>query len=232
MKTKFSKLEKNLGIKFKNIDLLRQAFVHRSYLNEHPDFELNHNERLEFLGDAVLELAATEYLFKKFPKEPEGTLTNLRASVVNTIMLSQLSDSYGLEDFLFLSKGEQRDKNKKARESIMANVFEAMIGAVYLDQGFKTAKNFLEKILEEKVPHIYEKQLYLDPKSRFQELSQEKYSITPHYQVLDEEGPDHDKIFTVGIYIGKELVAKGTGGSKQVAQVEAAMKGLKKKGWQ
>lgn len=232
MEKNFSKLEKDLKIKFKNKNLLLQAFVHRSYLNEHPDFELGHNERLEFLGDAVLELATTEYLFKKFPGEPEGTLTNLRASMVNTTMLSQLSENYGLQRFLFLSKGETKDKNKKARESIMANVFEAMIGAIYLDQGFRVAKNFLGKIFDEKIPYIYEKQLYLDPKSRFQELSQEKYSITPHYQVLKEEGPDHAKTFTVGVYIGKDLIAKASGGSKQIAQVEAAKKGLKKKKWQ
>ncbi len=232
MKKDITKLEKELKIKFKNKDLLQQAFVHRSYLNEHPDFKLWHNERLEFLGDAVLELIITEYLFKKFPDDQEGKLTNLRASMVNTQMLAQLSEDLGLQSFLFLSKGEEKDKNKKARESILANTFESLVGVIYLDRGIKAVKKFLEKIFDEKIPHIYEKQLYVDPKSRFQELSQEKHSVTPHYQVLDEEGPDHDKTFTVGIYIDKELIAKGKGSSKQIAQVEAAKKGLKKKNWQ
>ncbi len=231
MNKNFSELEKILGIKFKNKDLLKQAFVHRSYLNEHSDFHLGHNERLEFLGDAVLELAVTEYLFKKFPKENEGKLTNLRASMVNTKMLADLSAEFGLNDFLFLSKGEAKDTNKKARESILANTFEAMIGAIYLDQGFDEAKKFLNKIFEKKIPYIFEKELYLDPKSRFQEIVQEKYSITPHYEVLKEEGPDHAKIFTVGVYIAQKLIAKAKGSSKQIAQMEAAKKGLKKKRW-
>ena len=232
MKNELTKLEKDLKIKFKDKDLLQQAFVHRSYLNEHPTFKLWHNERLEFLGDAVLELVITEYLFKNFPDDQEGTLTNLRASMVNTQMLAQLSEDLNLQNFLFLSKGEEKDKNKKARESILANTFEALIGAIYLDQGILAVKKFLENIFNNKIPHIYKNLLYIDPKSRFQELSQEKYSVTPHYKVLEEEGPDHDKIFTVGIYIDKDLIAKGKGGSKQIAQVEAAKKGLKKKKWQ
>lgn len=231
MEKDFSKLEKIIKIKFKNKDLLQQAFVHRSYLNEHPRFKLKHNERLEFLGDAVLELAVTEYLFKKYPDENEGKLTNLRASMVNTQMLAELSGSFGLGDFLYLSKGESKDSNWKARESILADVFEAMVGAIYIDRGFLIAKKFLEKIFEEKIPYIFEKELYLDPKSRFQEMAQEEFAVTPHYHVLNEEGPDHDKEFTVGVYIADELIAEGSGGSKQVAQVEAARAGLEKKGW-
>jgi ribonuclease III len=232
MKKELTKLEKDLKIKFKNKDLLQQAFVHRSYLNEHPEFKLGHNERLEFLGDAVLELVVTEYLFKRFPDDQEGKLTNLRASMVNTQMLAQLSEDLGLQNFLFLSRGEEKDQNKKARESILANTFESLVGAAYLDQGISVIKKFLEKIFDDKIPYIYENLLYVDPKSRFQELSQDVYSITPHYKVLKEEGPDHDKIFTVGIYVDKDLIAKGKGGSKQIAQVEAAKKGLKKKKWQ
>ncbi|MBT4277413.1 ribonuclease III [Candidatus Falkowbacteria bacterium] len=231
MQKDFTKLEKILGVKFKEKDLLHQAFVHRSYLNENPKFKLGHNERLEFLGDAVLELAVTEYLFKKFPNEDEGRLTNLRASMVNTNMLAILSDELGLNNFLLLSKGESKDENKKARESILANVFEATLGAVYLDQGFKVAQKFLNKIFDKKIPYIVKEELYLDPKSRFQEISQEKCAVTPHYNVLKEEGPDHDKIFTIGVYIGEDLIAKAKGSSKQIAQVEAAKKGLKKKRW-
>ena len=225
------KLEKILQIDFKNKDLLMQAFVHRSYLNEHPNFKLWHNERMEFLGDAVLELAVTEYLFKKFPNEPEGRLTNLRSSLVNTKMLAEIAQELKLGDFLYLSKGEAYDTNEKAKESILANTFEAMIGAIYLDKGFKISKNFLKRILAQKLDFIVANQLYLDPKSRFQEISQEKHNITPQYKMLDESGPDHKKIFTIGLYIGEELVSKGKGASKQSAQVEAAKLGLKKKKW-
>ncbi|MCD4705530.1 ribonuclease III [bacterium] len=232
MEKNLSKLEKILEIKFNNEDLLRQAFVHRSYLNEHPKFRLGQNERLEFLGDAVLELAITDYLFKKYPDEDEGKLTNLRASMVNTQMLAKLSDEFKFGDFLYLSKGEAKDENKKARESILANCFEAIIGAIYLDQGFRIAQSFLKKIFNKEIPNIFEKQLYLDPKSRFQEISQEKFGITPHYRVLKDEGPDHNKIFTVGVYIGDDLIVEAEGSSKQIAQVDAAKKGLEKKHWQ
>ena len=227
----FIKLEKILRINFKNRDLLRQAFVHRSYLNEHANFKLGHNERMEFLGDAVLELAVTENLFKKFPDEQEGKLTNLRSSLVNTKMLAEIAQELKLGDFLYLSKGEAYDTNKKAKESILANTFEAMIGAIYLDQGFKISKNFLKRVLAQKLDFVITNQLYLDPKSRFQEISQEKRNITPQYKMLDETGPDHEKIFMIGLYIGEELVSKGKGASKQLAQVEAAKKGLKKKKW-
>ena len=232
MEKNLPKLEKILGVKFSNKDLIRQAFVHRSYLNEHPKFRLGQNERLEFLGDAVLELAITDYLFKKYPDEDEGKLTNLRASMVNTQMLAKLSDEFKFGDFLYLSKGEAKDDNKKARESILANCFEAVIGAIYLDQGFRAAQSFLKKIFNKEIPNIFEKELYLDPKSRFQEISQEKFGITPHYRVLKDEGPDHNKIFTVGVYIGDDLIVQAEGSSKQIAQVDAAKKGLKKKHWQ
>ena len=170
----FIKLEKILRINFKNRDLLRQAFVHRSYLNEHANFKLGHNERMEFLGDAVLELAVTENLFKKFPDEQEGKLTNLRSSLVNTKMLAEIAQELKLGDFLYLSKGEAYDTNKKAKESILANTFEAMIGAIYLDQGFKISKNFLKRVLAQKLDFVIVNQLYLDPKSRFQEIAQEQ----------------------------------------------------------
>lgn len=225
------KLEKSLGIKFKNKNLLKQAFVHRSYLNEHPNFSLDHNERLEFLGDAVLEIVTTEFLYFKFPKKPEGELTNLRASLVNSRMLSKVAKDLSIEANLYLSKGESRDKNSKARQFILANTVEAIIGAIYLDRGIRGAKKFITQKMLCNLDDVLEHKLYSDPKSRFQEKAQEKYGATPHYSVLSEKGPDHAKVFEVGIYLDKELVAKGKGTSKQEAQVEAAAKALEKKKW-
>ena len=227
----FSKLEKKLEIEFDNHDLLRQALVHRSYLNEHPDFKLDHNERLEFLGDAVLEIIVTEYLFKHFPDKPEGELTNWRASLVNSKMLAQVAEENGFEKYLYLSKGEAKDNNPKARNYILANSVEAVIGAIYLDQGLKAATKFIKKNMIAKLDFILENRLYMDPKSKFQEKAQEVYSVTPHYKVLSESGPDHAKVFEIGLYLADELVAKGKGASKQEAQVNAAAKGIKKKDW-
>jgi len=227
----FSKLEELLEVKFKNIDLLKQALVHRSYLNEHPDFELSHNERLEFLGDAVLEIIVTEILFHDFTSTPEGDLTNWRASLVNYKMLAGVANELGLEKYLYLSKGESKDKNSKARQYILANAMEAVIGAVYLDQGVKPAKKFVKTFILSKLDNILKNQLYLDPKSKFQERAQELYGITPHYKVLSEAGPDHAKEFVVGLYLGEEQVAQGEGTSKQEAQVAAAVQGLKEKKW-
>jgi ribonuclease-3 len=226
-----SQLEENIGIKFKDLNLLKQAVVHRSYLNEHPEFELDHNERLEFLGDAVLEIIVTEYLFIKYPITPEGDLTNWRASLVNSKMLSEVAIENKIEKFLYLSKGESKDSNSKARNYILANSVEAVIGAIYLDQGIGASTKFVKKNMLSKLEHILENQLYMDPKSKFQEKSQEVHSITPHYKVLNESGPDHDKIFEVGLYLGDELISKGNGSSKQEAQVDAAAKGIKKKKW-
>lgn len=227
----FSRLEDRLGLEFKSQDLLKQAVVHRSYLNEHPDFGLNHNERLEFLGDAVLEIIVTEYLYFHFPETPEGDLTNWRASLVNARMLSEIANEINLDDYLYLSKGEAKDKNSKARQYILANAVEALIGAIYLDQGIRAAKKFIKENIISKLDNILEKKLYLDPKSKFQERSQEIHGITPHYKVLAESGPDHSKIFEVGLYLGEELISKGKGSSKQEAQVKAATAGLKKKNW-
>jgi ribonuclease-3 len=227
----FSKLELRIKIKFKNPDLLKQAVVHRSYLNEHPDFDLDHNERLEFLGDAVLEIVVTEYLFRKYPNTPEGDLTNWRASLVNAKMLSSISQEMDLEKYLYLSRGEAKDANSKARQYILANTIEALIGAIYLDQGTPAAKKFIKANIISKLDYILEKKLYLDPKSKFQEKSQELFGITPHYKVLDESGPDHAKIFEVGLYLGEELVATGSGSSKQEAQIQAAENGIGEKGW-
>lgn len=226
----FSELEINLGCKFKDPDLLRQSLVHRSYLNENPGFNLPHNERLEFLGDAVLELIVTEYLYNNYPN-PEGDLTNWRAALVNANMLGVIATELGLENFLYLSRGEAKDSGGKARQYILANAIEAVIGAIYLDQGFATVTDFVNRTIISKLGEVLEKSLYIDPKSRFQELSQENFSVTPHYLVLSENGPDHAKIFKVGLYIGEEMIATGEGSSKQEAQVAAAEAGLKAKGW-
>lgn len=227
----FSQFEKKLKINFKNQDLLKQAFVHRSYINENPGFKLAHNERLEFLGDAVLELVTTEYLYKNYPN-PEGELTNWRASLVNGQMLAKIARNLELGEYLYLSRGESKDANGKARNYILANTFEALTGAIYLDQNYKVVKDFIHKFLIPELPYILSNQLYLDPKSKFQEMSQEKLGLTPTYKVLKESGPDHDKKFQVGIYLDKELIATSTGSSKQEAQVKAADRALEKKKWQ
>lgn len=227
----FSSLEKTIGIVFENQDFLKQAVVHRSYLNEHPDFNLGHNERLEFLGDAVLEIIVTEYLFTTYPDTPEGDLTNWRASLVNAKMLATIAGEINLDKYLYLSKGESKDGESKARMYIHANAIEALIGAIYLDQGIESAKKFITAFVISKLDNILANKLYLDPKSKFQEKAQEMHGTTPHYRVLSETGPDHDKMFEIGLYLGDEMVATGKGGSKQEAQVEAAANGLQKKGW-
>ncbi len=226
------KLAEKIGVKFNNPDLLQQAVTHRSYLNEHRDYKLDHNERLEFLGDAVLELVVTEYLYENYPN-PEGELTNWRAALVNGEMLASISKELGVEEFLLMSKGEAKDTGK-ARQYLLANAFEAITGSIYMDQkekGYKVAKEFILKNVIVKLPEIIEKKLYMDPKSRFQEASQEEVGVTPIYRVLEESGPDHAKKFIVGVYLEDELIAKGEGSSKQEAQRNAAAEGLKKKNW-
>lgn len=229
----FSKFEKILGVEFKDKDLLRLALTHRSYLNENPPpagGSGEQNERLEFLGDAVLELVVTEYLYKQFPEKPEGELTALRASLVNANMLGDMAGSLNFNDFLLLSRGEARDVGR-ARQYILANAFEAVVGATYLDQGYEDVKSFIIKLLTPKIPEILEKRLYRDAKSFFQEEAQERVGITPTYEVLKEWGPDHDKHFIIGVYLGKDLVAEGEGPSKQTAQQQSAEAALKQKGW-
>jgi ribonuclease III len=226
----FNLLEKKLGLRFQNKDLLVQAFCHRSYLNENPDFYLAHNERLEFLGDAVLELVVTEELYKKYPKKSEGDLTNWRAALVNAKMLARVAKKLGFNDFLLLSKGETKEIGK-ARLYIRANTFESFIGAIYLDQGYEACQDFIKKHLMVELPEIIEKGLFKDTKSRFQEEAQERLGITPTYKVLEEWGPDHAKHFIVGIFLDKELVAQGEGDSKQEAELEAAKNGLEIKDW-
>ncbi|MBM3257879.1 MAG: ribonuclease III [Candidatus Nealsonbacteria bacterium] len=226
----FSILEKQLNFKFKNKDLLAQAFCHRSYLNENPEANLENNERLEFLGDAVLELIVTEHLFVKYTNKPEGELTNWRASLVNAKMLSEIAKELGFNDFLLLSKGEMKETGK-SRDYILANTFEAFIGSAYLDSGYKECEKFIKKHLIVKLPEIIEKGLFRDAKSHFQEAAQERVGITPTYKVLKEHGPDHAKSFVVGIFLEKELIAEGKGSSKQEAEVEAAKNALAVKNW-
>lgn len=227
----FNNFEKHIGYEFTDKDLLTQAFVHRSYLNEHPDFHIGHNERLEFLGDAVIEMVVTEYLYRNFPN-PEGELTNWRASLVNAKMLSEIAREIGMEDYLYLSRGESKDAGSKARQFILANAIEALIGAMYLDRGMPESKIFIDRWVIAKFQNILENRLYVDPKSRFQEMAQETLGVTPGYKVLSETGPDHAKEFQIGAFLGSELVATGGGSSKQDAQIEAAKNALEKKGWQ
>ncbi len=226
----FSPLESQLGINFDDKTLLQQAFIHRSYINEHAGSGLSHNERLEFLGDAVMELIVTDYLYQTYTNKPEGELTAYRASLVNTITISDTARENGFDEFLMLSKGEARDTGK-ARSYILANTYEAFIGAVYLDQGYDTAKQFVHMTLIPKLENIIRDGLWRDAKSYVQEMSQEHESVTPSYKVLNEVGPDHDKVFTVGIYFGKNLIAEGKGSSKQEAETDAARNALKARGW-
>lgn len=230
MKSAIQPLLKKMGVTVHDVDLLTQAFVHRSYLNENPSFPLGHNERLEFLGDAVLELVVTEYLYRTYPN-PEGELTNWRSSLVNAKILAAIAADLGFESHLLLSKGESRDANSKARQTILANTYEAFVGALYLDQGFPAAHAFIEKTVLPHLPTILREHLYRDPKSRFQEESQERLGVTPTYRVLEEVGPDHAKRFRVGVYVGDEEVAIGEGSSKQEAQLAAAERALLTKGW-
>ena len=226
----FTKLETRINVTFNDKSLLQQALVHRSYLNENPNAGIWHNERLEFLGDAGLELAVTERLYAAFPEKPEGELTTLRAALVNSKMLSDISLSIGMNEFLLLSRGEARDVGR-ARQYILANAFEALIGAMYLDGGYETARGFIDRVVMNELQQVLDRKLYQDPKSLFQEEAQERVGITPTYEVLREWGPDHDKHFVVGIYLKQELVAEGEGPSKQAAQEAAARLGLHAKSW-
>ena len=226
----FGPLEERLGHTFRDRSLLLQALTHRSYLNENTSYEYPHNERLEFLGDAVLEVVVTEHLYKTYAND-EGELTNWRAALVNAKTLSNIARDLQFEDFLLMSKGEAKDKDSKARMYILANAIEAIIGAVYLDGGTPAAEKFVHKHILSILPRILELELYVDAKSKFQETAQELLGVTPTYKVLEEKGPDHNKEFTVGVFLDKELVAVGRGTSKQEAQVAAADAGLEAKKW-
>ncbi|HXK35739.1 MAG TPA: ribonuclease III [Candidatus Paceibacterota bacterium] len=227
--TNIEELQEKIGVKFKNEDLLLEALTHRSYINENPAWRLDHNERMEFLGDAVLELSVTDHLYRNYPN-PEGELTNWRAAIVNAVILAKISAKFDLNDYIMLSRGEAKDTGR-ARQYILANAIEAVIGAIYLDQGYDAADEFIKRFIIGELAEIINQKLYRDAKSRFQEEAQEKVGVTPTYEVMKEWGPDHARNFVVGVYLGKELIAEGEGLSKQEAQQQAAEKALAIKGW-
>ncbi len=226
----FGVFETSIGIEFKNKELLKQAFIHRSYLNENRSIKLEHNERLEFLGDAVLELVITDYLYKKYPEKDEGELTAYRSSLVNSVTLATAAEKIGMNSFLLLSKGESKDTGR-ARQVILANTFESLVGALYIDQGYNMAAKFIADQLFGLIEGIVENRTFIDAKSRFQEEAQEKVGATPLYKLLKENGPDHNKVFTVGVFLREEMIVMGEGKSKQEAEQDAAEKALKQKGW-
>ncbi|PIP86829.1 ribonuclease III [Candidatus Campbellbacteria bacterium CG22_combo_CG10-13_8_21_14_all_36_13] len=229
MNKNFEEFEDKIGVTFKDKELLRRAFTHRSYVNENKSVK-KHNERLEFLGDAVLELIITEYLFEKYPNKPEGELTAVRAALVNTQSISEAAKELGMNDFLLLSKGESKDVGR-ARQYILANVFEALLGAIYLDQGYAVAKEHISKTLFDKTDKIVDNKLWQDAKSYLQERAQEDVNITPTYKTVKEDGPDHDKHFTVSVMFDNKEIAIGMGKSKQEAEQDAARKALALKEW-
>lgn len=226
----FSQFEKKTGIFFNDKKLLEQAFIHRSYINENTGSKLSHNERLEFLGDAVLEIIVTDYLYNKYKEKDEGELTAYRSSLVNATICGEIASELGMNEYLLLSKGEAKDIGK-ARGYILANTYEAYVGAVYLDQGYDVAKDFIAKTIFDKIETIVAQKLWRDPKSLAQEKAQEYLNVTPSYKVLHESGPDHDKYFTIGIFFGDTCVAEGKGKSKQEAEQDAAHKALEIKEW-
>ncbi len=226
----FTQLEKELGITFSDQELLKQAFTHRSYLNENRHIRLSHNERLEFLGDAVLELVVTDYLFNKYTDKAEGELTAFRSALVNTQTLAGVATRLGLNNYLLLSHGEAKDTGR-ARSYIMANTMEALIGALYVDQGYTRAQAFVLEHVVHLIDDIIASKKFVDAKSYFQERAQDEIGITPAYKLVKEIGPDHDKKFTIGVFLVHELIATGEGKSKQEAEQEAATKALEMKGW-
>ncbi len=231
MKETYEELEKKIGLKVKNKDLMREAFTHRSYMNEHRNEEIKDNERLEFLGDAVLELVATKHLFENYPEQTEGQMTAYRSALVKGKHLAEVGAELELGQYLFLSKGEERSGGR-TKKYILGNAVESLIGAIYLQHGYEKTEKVIEKFVLKKLDEIIEKELHIDAKSRLQEEAQEKEGITPHYEVLSEDGPDHQKKFMVGAYLGEKMIGEGEGSSKQKAQNAAAEEALKKKGWE
>lgn len=225
-----SGLQERIGYQFKDQDQLNRALTHRSYLNETPSWPVGHNERLEFLGDAVLELVVTENLYLKFPDKPEGEMTNWRAALVNSTILANIAGDFDLNEAMLLSRGEARDTGR-ARQYILANAIEALIGAIYLDGGYEPAKTFIDRFIVSRLDEVVEKKLYKDAKSLLQEEAQERLSLTPRYEVLHESGPDHARQFRIGVLFGDEIIGEGDGNSKQEAQQEAAEAALKNKSW-
>lgn len=231
MKNDFDAVEKILGMKFHNQDLLKRALTHRSFLNEHKEWRnIGHNERLEFLGDSVLGLIVAEHLFKEFSDLREGQLTALRAALINGNSLMEAAEEMNLKKYLLVSKGEKHEL-QKMHPYFLANAIESIVGAIYLDQGFDEAKNFVRRFILTKTERILETESYKDPKSLFQEKSQENLNVTPVYKTLKSWGPDHLKQFRVGVYLDKKLVAEGEGYSKREAEEKAARQALDKKEW-
>jgi ribonuclease-3 len=226
----FSTFEEKIGITFKDKKFLEKAFTHRSYINENPKSGLEHNERLEFLGDAVIELIVTDYLFRTYPTHTEGELTAYRSALVNAVVIGEVASSLGMNDYLLLSKGEQKDTGR-ARQTILANTYESFIAALYLDQGYDSCKSFVIDTLVPKLVDIIKKKSWKDAKSQVQEEAQERLGVTPSYKVISEVGPDHDKHFTIGVYFGDKKIAEGKGKSKQEAQQNAAQNAIDKNGW-
>jgi ribonuclease III len=218
-------VEKKLGLKFKDTTLLKNALIHRSYLNENRKKNLENNERLEFLGDAVLELIISAELYIKFPKKTEGELTSIRSAIVRTESLAQESRRLEIGEHILMSKGE-KDSGGQDKDFILANTYEALLGAIYLDLGFEKCKEFVKKTALKKLPRVINEELFIDPKTKIQELIQAKYKVTPTYKVIEEVGPDHDKSFTVALKIGNKVMAKGSGLSKQKAEEDAAQKSI------
>lgn len=217
-------IEEILGVTFDSAELVKRAFIHRSYINEHPKAGLEHNERLEFLGDAVLELVVTDHLYRNY-ENPEGELTSWRSALVKTESLAAVAEKLKLGQYLLMSHGEVKSGGR-SRTALLANLIEAIIGAIYLDQGYDAAAKFIQKQLIAGLPNILASGAYIDAKSKFQEIAQERDGITPHYEVMSEEGPDHDKIFTVGVFLGKKELGRGNGASKQAGQQAAAADAL------
>ncbi len=230
MEINWKKFEEKAGVTFVDKALLKQAFTHRSYINENKNTKLEHNERLEFLGDAVLELVVTDFLYEKYPTKPEGELTTYRSALVNSSTLSEVASNLDMNDFLLLSRGESRDIGR-ARQFILANTFESIVGATYLDQGYDAAKKFIEKHIFIFADKMIAQGNLTDTKSLFQEKAQEKTGVTPSYKLIKDSGPDHDKSFIVGVYINREQIATGEGKSKQEAEQNAALRALETKGW-
>ena len=218
------KIEKTIGVTFKDKDLITRAFTHRSFLNENHAAD-RHNERLEYLGDAVLEFLISKYLFTKYPDRAEGDLTSFRSAVVKTNTLAEVSRGLNFGEFLRMSHGEEKTGGRE-KDYLLANTFEAVLGAIYLDQGMRKADAFLRKTLYPRVQHIVDNRLDIDPKTQFQELAQDHKKITPTYELLSEKGPDHDKIFTMAVYLGDTEYGRGTGSSKQRAEEAAAEKSV------
>ncbi len=220
-------LEDKIGVGFKNKNLLKTAFIHRSFLNENPNETLPHNERLEFLGDSVLGFIISNYLYKKYPIHAEGDLTNFRSSIVNARILAKVAKDLGLGNYLYLSRGEEATGGRE-RQYLLANTYESLLGAIFLDNGLSSATNFVNKNLIPQLKEIIKNKLYKDFKSQLQEVSQAKFNVTPNYKLVSAKGPDHTKIFDTGVYLGKKLLAKGVGNSKQISEQEAAKAALEK----